>query len=203
MLSLSQLIESFDISYHFYVDGTQMYMPIQSSNSSDANIENCLLSVKGWLANNYLKFNDSKTEVILIGPPTFNPQDLELGVLQTNIASSARNLGVLFDSGLSFRGQVNSVVQTCFYQLKLIDKIKHFLTQSDLAKVMHAFIYSRLDYCNALYSGINSTSIHRLQLVQNAAARLLTSTRRHEHITPVLASLHWLPITFRIDFKIL
>ena len=68
---------------------------------------------------------------------------------------------------------------------------------------MHAFITSRLDYCNALYLGASQASISRLQLVQNAAARLLTGTRRQEHITPVLASLHWLPVRFRVDFKIL
>ena len=59
------------------------------------------------------------------------------------------------------------------------------------------------DYCNSLYTGLDQSSLRRLQLVQNAAARLLTSTRRREHITPVLASLHWLPIKFRIYFKVL
>ena len=63
---------------------------------------------------------------------------------------------------------------------------------------MHAFVSSRLDYCNGLY-----TTLSRLQLVQNTAARILTNTNRRAHITPVLASLHWLPIKARIDFKIL
>ena len=62
---------------------------------------------------------------------------------------------------------------------------------------------SILDYCNSLYIGINQVSISRLQLVQNAAARLLTGTRKREHITPVLASLHWLPVRYRIEFKTL
>ena len=43
----------------------------------------------------------------------------------------------------------------------------------------------------------------RLQLVQNAAARLLTNTNRREHITPVLNSLHWFSVPYRIDFKLL
>lgn len=73
----------------------------------------------------------------------------------------------------------------------------------DLQTVIHAFITSRLDYCNSLYFGLPKSSLDRLQLVQNAAARLLTGTRKREHITPVLASLHWLPVKFRIDFKIL
>lgn len=68
---------------------------------------------------------------------------------------------------------------------------------------MHAFVNSRLDYCNALYAGINQLTLRRSQIVQNAAARLLTGSRKRSHITPILFSLHWLPIRYRIDFKIL
>ena len=68
---------------------------------------------------------------------------------------------------------------------------------------IHAFISSRLDYCNSLYVGIDQSSLRRLQLVQNAAARLLTNTKKREHITPVLVSLHWLPVHFRVNFKVL
>lgn len=62
---------------------------------------------------------------------------------------------------------------------------------------------SRIDYCSSLYFGLQSVHLHRLQLVQNAAARLLTGTGKFASITPVLADLHWLPIKYRIDFKIL
>ena len=65
------------------------------------------------------------------------------------------------------------------------------------------YITSRLDYCNSLYFGASQKELARLQLVQNAAARLLTGTRKFEHITPVLRSRHWLPVHFRIRFKIL
>jgi len=60
--------------------------------------------------------------------------------------------------------------------------------------VVHAFISSRLDYCNSLQFGISDKLLRRLQAVQNAAARLVTGTRRREHITPVLRKLHWLPV---------
>ncbi len=73
----------------------------------------------------------------------------------------------------------------------------------DLQTAIHAFITSRLDYCNLLYLGLPKSSLNRLQLVQNAAARLITGTRKREHITPVLASLHWLTFKFCVDFKIL
>ncbi len=80
--------------------------------------------------------------------------------------------------------------------------MKPFLSVQDFERVIHAFISSRLDYCNSLYMGINQASLNRLQMVQNAAARLLTGVRKREHITPVFA-LHWLPIRYRIDFKVL
>ncbi|KAI3356418.1 hypothetical protein L3Q82_017633 [Scortum barcoo] len=80
-----------------------------------------------------------------------------------------------------------------FFHLRNIAEIRHFLSQSDAEKLIHAFVSSRLDYCNSLLSGCPNKSLKTLQLVQNAAARVLTRTRKRDHITPVLASLHWLP----------
>jgi len=68
---------------------------------------------------------------------------------------------------------------------------------------VHAFITSRVDNCNGLLTGLPKKSIRQVQLIQNAAARVLSRTRKYENITPVLRSLHWLPVTFRIDFKVL
>ncbi len=77
------------------------------------------------------------------------------------------------------------------------------MPRKEFESVIYAFITSRLDYCNSLYVCLDQSSLQCLQLVQNAAARLLTGTKMYEHITPVLASLHWLPVRFRIEFKML
>ena len=67
---------------------------------------------------------------------------------------------------------------------------------------MHAFISSRLDYCNSLLYGINDCLLKKLQAVQNAAARVTTKTRKFDHITPVVRELHWLPVRKRIAYKL-
>ncbi len=77
------------------------------------------------------------------------------------------------------------------------------LTVSDAEKLVHAFLTSRLDYCNALLGGCPAYSINKLQVVQNSAARVLTRSRKCNHITPILQSLHWLPIKFCMSYKIL
>ncbi len=69
--------------------------------------------------------------------------------------------------------------------------------------VVCAFVTTRLDYCNSLYYAVSQSSLFRLQLVQNTAARLLSGTRKYEPMTPVLSPLYLLPIKYRIDFKIL
>jgi len=84
-----------------------------------------------------------------------------------------------------------------------ISKFRPTLTTSDAEQLVHAFISSRLEYCNSLFTGITGKNIQKLQYIQNSAARILMKVRKYYHITPVLHSLHWLPVSFRIDYKVL
>ena len=84
-----------------------------------------------------------------------------------------------------------------------ISHIRRYLTLSATKTLVQACVTSRLDYANALLYGLPNTSIQRLQRTQNAAARLVTKTKRKEHITPILMELHWLPVSHRIRYKVL
>lgn len=88
-------------------------------------------------------------------------------------------------SELSSDFQVTKVMQ-CFAQLRQLTKIRFFLSHADSEKVLHAFITSRLKYCNTFYSGIRKWKTQRLLLIQTSATRLLTTTNRSDHISPVL-----------------
>ncbi len=157
------------------------------------------------MTSNFLLLNSEKTEVLIIGPKTPTSNNLEhcltLDGCSVNSSSSVRNLGVLFNSNLSFDSHVSSICKTAFFHLKNISKLRPMLSMSNAEILIHAFMTSRLDYCNALLGGCSARLINKLQMVQNAAARVLTRTRKYEHISPVLSTLHWLPTKHRIDFK--
>ncbi len=167
----------------------------------------CIVDIKNWMTNNVLLLNSDKTEVLIIGPKNHTSNNLEhsltLDGCSLNSSSSARNLDVLFDSNLSFDSHVSSICKTAFFHLKNISKLRPMLSMSNAEMLIHAFMTSRLDYCNALLGSCSARLINTLQMVQNAAARVLTRTRKYNHFSPVLSTLHWLPIKHRIDFKIL
>ena len=69
--------------------------------------------------------------------------------------------------------------------------------------LVHAFITSRIDYCNSLLYGLPNSLLAKIQRVMNASARLVCYTPRFCHITPIMRDLHWLPIRARINFTVL
>ena len=107
-----------------------------------------------------------------------------------------------FDSDFSFSKHVQKVCKGCFCQLRDFRNIRQFLTQDAAVSVANAFVSSRLDYCNSLFRSLSKASLHRLQSIQNCAARIVTHSCRYTCITPVLRKLHWLPIQFRSEFKL-
>lgn len=110
--------------------------------------------------------------------------------------------GVILDTNLNFQKHISNISKTAFYHPRNTCKVRCFLSQSDSEKLFHAFISNRLDYCNAFFAGTTKQLLNKLQLIQNAAARILTKIKRFEHITP-LTSLHRLPVKLRNDLKIL
>ena len=205
MLPLHPIIKRNHISYHSYADDTQLYISMTPPDFTPVDqLTECISEINSWMSNNFLQLNPDKTEIIIIGNKDKREAlSIYLKSLSLNINSQARNLGVLFDTDLSFEAHVKSVVKTCFYHLRNITKVMPFLSCSDAERLVHAFITSKLDYCNALLAGLPKKLINQLQLVQNSAARVLKKTKRWERITPVLQSLHWLPVSSRIEFKVL
>ena len=113
-----------------------------------------------------------------------------------------KTLGSWFDSNLDMLSHVNNICSSSFYYIYNIRRIRKYLSHQTSISLIRAFITSKLDYCNSLLYGLPTIHINKLQRVQNAAARRVTNTPRICHITPLLKGLNWLPIKYRIEFKI-
>lgn len=105
---------------------------------------------------NFLNLNKSKTKIIIFGKTFPALTSDALGPLTSKIRTSVRNLGVIFDSNFKFEKQVG-VVRNNFFQLRILTKLKNYLSLNDLATAVHAFVISRLDYCNTLYINIEKS----------------------------------------------
>ncbi len=206
MLPLGNIIRKHGVSFHCYADDTQLYNSSRPGETHQIEkLMECIVDIKNGMTNNFLPPNSEKTEVLIIGPKNHTINNLEhcltLDGCSLNSSSSPRNLGVLFDSNLSFDSHVSSICKTAFFHLKNISKLRPMLSMSNAEMLIHAFMTSRLDYCNALLGGCSARLINKLQMVQKAAARVLTRTRKYDHISPVMSTtLHWLPTKHRIDF---
>ena len=113
-----------------------------------------------------------------------------------------KNLGVIFDEDLSMTTHVNTVYKSIIFQLSKISHIRKYISVDVAKTLVTSLILSRLDYCNSLFCNMSNENIEKLQLLQNHAARLIFRVKKKEHVTPLLFKLHWLPIKFRIDYKI-
>ena len=109
----------------------------------------------------------------------------------------ARNIVAIYNSTMSMLPHVNSVCKSAFYHLFNISRIRKFLSSKTTEVLVHAFVSSKLDYCNSLLYNVPKYVMKQLQSVQNAAARLITCSRKYD-ITPVLSDLHLLPVNERI-----
>ena len=118
-------------------------------------------------------------------------------------SSVVKNLGCWLDGQLKRNEHINRVCKASFFNLYNIRRIRKFLSSDCKQILVNAFVTSHLDYCNSLLLGLPNNKLHKLQRVRNEAARLICNVGRFDHITPSLHSFHWLPVTYRIQFKIL
>lgn len=199
------------ISCHCYADDTQLYIscsPVREQEQSCVSaLEHCLRDLRRWMLSCKLKLNDSKTEFLIIGTPRqvskLNINCITVGNTVVEQSMVAKNLGVWFDSQLNMETHISKTCKAAFYHLYNLRHIRKYLTRTCIITLVHAFITSKLDYCNGLLFGLPESQICKLQRVQNACAKLICNSPKFSHVTPLLHDLHWLLVRQRIKFKIL
>lgn len=205
---IANLIQSHHILHHQYADDTQVYIATTKQHlaSSLSNLENCISDIHKWLSYNGLSLNPTKSDAIQFSTRQFSRccQVDEVNVSGAVIkpSTSVKSLGVTLDRHMTFDEHITNVCRSCYFHMKALRHIRPSLPEDIARTVGCSIICSRLDYCNSLYSGLSVTNLNRLQRVQNDLARVVLGLKKFDHITAGLMDLHWLPIKYRIDFKI-
>ena len=198
------------LKYMLFADDKQVYGSdiLSKLPSLRATLSACVVDVAEWCAARRLSLNASKTELIWFGSRhnLSKMSNLELyitaGSDKITPTSVVRDLGVMLDSELSMKQHVAKVASLCYYHLRRIRQIRRRVGLEVATQLVVALVLSRLDYCNAVLAGLPASTTEPLQRVQNCAARLLFLLRPRDHVRPYLQRLHWLPVIWRVKYKL-
>jgi hypothetical protein len=191
-----------------YADDTQIYGACSPAEvlQLQQRVAACIDDVAAWMRENRLQFNAAKTEVIWCATSRRQYQiphnPIRVGLDDIHPVSSVRNLGIFLDSDISMKKHVAKTVSSCFAVLRQIRSIRRSVTRPVVMSLITALVMIKLDYGNATLAGLPSRYLNQLQCVLHAAARLVFSARKTDHVTPLLRELHWLRVPERISYKL-
>jgi hypothetical protein len=164
-----------------------------------------LCRIRDWCFDNHFLLNASKTKLIVFGSCQMISKvpDFRLSLLGKELipVQTVKDLGVTFDSSLSFDCHVVKTVSSCMSSLAQINRVKHVLDKSLLVLVIRSLVFSKMYYCSSVWANTTANNIRRLQAVQNFAARIVTKSRKFDHITLLLTELHWIPVKLYLLYR--
>lgn len=175
-----------------YVDDTKIYLSFTTKDVDLClhQISQDLHSVARWCCSNHLLINPEKTQLVLFGVNQLLSRlpSITIPFLGANLVpkTSAKDLGIIIDSNLSFCEHTNSLTSSLLSNLCQINRVKHLFPRNVLQTIINSLVFSKLYYCSTVWAGTYKYNIQKLQLIQNFAARILTNTKKYNHITPAL-----------------
>ena len=215
--ALQKIAAKHGLDIQLYADDSQLYIsfhPNRATQFSDVRdrTNRCLAEIKAWMVSNFMKLNESKTELMVIGKSHVLKKcelcvSLQFGsttILPTECkGDSWKSLGVKFDETLSMERQINSVKKKCSWTMMNLRTIGRYLDENIKLMMVKQLVISKLDYCNSLYMNLPKTRLNKLKSILNGAVRFIYNINdRTTDLVPYYKKSHILPIDQRIFFKI-
>ena len=204
---VGDVITSMGLKHHQYTDDTQLYFAVRASHyKDDLNIiEKCTSSVQDWFLVNDLLLNPTKSEVIAVETATQRRTTISAGTVAIagaplSFVDNIRSLSVQINSDLFLMRKSNQFADRVTITPEICDR-SVTICRPILLRLACAIVGSRLDYCNSVHN-ISNKNIQKLQRIQNNLAHVILKALRLTSPEPMLASLHWLPVVDRIQYKL-
>jgi hypothetical protein len=192
-----------------YADDIQLYISSSPSliDSAILQIERCIADVKTWLELSYLYLNEAKTEVILLGSATnirrCGPVNITVGDQQVISQTSVRDLGVIVDSALKMDKHISNVCRQAFLQIRLISRQYRVMNSKIRLIAVQALVIPHIDFSLSVVAGAAKKNLQKIQRILRTSMRLVYGLSRRDSVTPQLMQHGWLPVTCRIQFRLL
>ena len=214
---LQIIAAKYGLSIKLYADDSQLYISFHPNRPGEFHditerINRCLAEIKAWMVKNFMKLNETKTELLIMGKPLVLEKcnlEVKLQFGDTTITpteckgDSWKSLGVKLDKCLSMERQLNSVKQKCSWTMNNIRRIGYYLDEQVKIMMVKQLVISKLDYCNSLYMNLPKKRLKKLKSVLNGCVRFIYNIKdRKDDLLPYYKKAHILPIDERIFFKI-
>jgi hypothetical protein len=170
-------------------------------------MNNCFTAVSHWFAVNGLAMNPNKSEAVVVGTDAQQRAEgavntVQVGTDSIKVSGCVRSLGITVDSTLSYNTHANEICKAVHYHTRALRHIRKSISNDDAKLIAASMVSVRLDYFNSILYKTSQSNLAKLQRLQNSSARVVAVTRKRNHITPILADLHWLPVVARIEYKV-
>jgi Reverse transcriptase (RNA-dependent DNA polymerase) len=160
---LSTVISHSSANHHLHADDTQLFSSFSAADFAYniSLLELTISNIYNWTSYNFLVLNPSKTEFLLVGlPQQLSKVSNPIIHLPNNATLSlfhpSRNLGVIFDSNLTFSEHISAVSESCFHHVRDVRRIRNIIDHTTVCTNATSLIHSKLDFCNSLLLNLPS-----------------------------------------------
>ena len=207
--NISRIIKKHPIKYHMYADDLQLYVEVESTEKipiAMRSINNCLDEIKNWYNENSLCINMNKTEALIIHNNGIKiPNEITLFNMNFKCYMPIRNLGFIFEPSFNFKNHIDKIFKIANFSLYNIRQIRRSITKKACESLVRSLVLLHFDYCNLLLIGLPESHLTKLIKLQRKSVRVIFDMPKlsHDSITTRMQQLHWLPLIFRIEYKLL